>query len=501
MRREIFRMERVTYREQEVTQLRDFNIQIDQGEIMGLLPVNSHGLAAFLKLLETNLPLHDGYVYYGGELVNSWKGSARTQNRISVIGAANRLVDALSVTDNIFVMRQGFRQEIIRKELLWNQLQPFLKDIDMDLPADVPVKKLPVFERVVLELLRAVVLGHRLIVLHEIGTLISYEELSKLHRILRHYAAQGFSFLYICPHFEELEQICSRSALLSHGRILKTIPGGEMADQMLKLYTAEYESMVRYHLEKREAQYDRGHKVLEMSHLAGKAVNDFSLEVYEGECVAVQIMDNDSFLELRELLMGEESPRSGKILVDGKRQRLAGNPKVAVIRELPTRTMLFPQLSYMENLCICLAQRIPSFWGRRNIQKSVRLEYGPILGEEIFQCPVEELSERQKYQLVYTRILLAKPRVVFCVQPFKGADLPHRMFIWKMLEMLLSQGIAVVLLSLALSDSLALADRLVILGKEEQREILRKDFASVPEIVPWMYLYRERERQAEKTQE
>ena len=127
MNREIFRMERVTYQENGVTFLKDFNLRIDEGEILGLIPVNGYGLNAFLKLLEVNLPLEDGYVYSRGELINSWKDSKRTRSRISVIGAENRLVETLSVTDNIFVLRKGFRQEIIRTGLLHRQLQPFLE--------------------------------------------------------------------------------------------------------------------------------------------------------------------------------------------------------------------------------------------------------------------------------------------------------------------------------------------------------------------------------------
>lgn len=46
---------------------------------MGFLPVNSHGKTALLKLLERNLPLYDGYIYYGGEKVNTWKEHYKAQ--------------------------------------------------------------------------------------------------------------------------------------------------------------------------------------------------------------------------------------------------------------------------------------------------------------------------------------------------------------------------------------------------------------------------------------
>ncbi len=491
MVQEIFRMERVTYRENEVTMLEDFNLQIDRGEILGLSSLSGHGLSSLLRLMEKNLPLYDGYVYYCGELVNSWKGAVRPQNRISVIGAENRLVDALNVTDNIFVLRQGFRQEIIRNRLLRSQLAPFLKDIDMDLPLDLPVEKLSVFDRVILELLRAVVQGHQLIVLNEIGTLISYEELEKLHQILRHYTEQGFSFFYICPHYEELARICGRVLLLSNGRVIKALQKDKMSDEIIRFYTTEYERMVRFHLEKQNSLERKTAKVLELHGIHAPHLEGRSLDVMEGECLVLKLQNNDMFLEARELLTGGVEASIDSVRVGGKDRKKLQMQDISVISELATKTMIFPEISYMENLCISLSNRIPSIWMNRRIRRSIRKEYEPVLGKDVFDLPVEQLSERQKYQLVYTRVLLAKPRVVFCIQPFKGADLPHRMFIWKMLDMLLEHGIAVVILSLTISDSLSLADRLLMVGKDETKEIYRENFAAVPEIVPWMFLYRE----------
>ncbi len=152
--------------------------------------------------------------------------------------------------------------------------------------------------------------------------------------------------------------------------------------------------------------------------------------------------------------------------------------------------MIFNGMSYMDNLCMGLSRRVPNVW-KKNMRDSVRKEYGPVLGEEVFQTPVDRLSEKQKYQLVYTRILLQKPKVVVCVQPFKGADLAHRVFVWKMMEMLLEKGMSVVILTINLADSLSLADRLLRVDKNGiVEEVNREDFGSLSITAPWLSLYR-----------
>lgn len=498
MKQEIFRMERVTYIENGMVMLKDFHLQIYQGEIMGMVPLNNHGLSSFLKLLRANLSLHDGYVYYCGEKVNSWTGAARPSNRISVIQAKSSLVEHMTVADNIFVLRQGFHQELIHSRLLKRQMEPFLADIGMDIPAERYVEELTVFERVVTELLRAVILGKRLIVLCEVGALISYEELEKLHAILRHYAKQGFTFLYICSHLEEIARICDRVARLSNGRIQKITDRAEMAEEILRICPEEYKSMVQSHREN-SPHKKSGEAAMSWEQPPSDGCGGFSFQVYKGECLVIQAAENEQFQRIAGVLTGKSRKETAQVRIGQSLiPDLTKDCRVAVVQELATRTMLFGELSYMENLCMSLARRMPYLWLNHKIRKNIRAEYGPVLGEEVFDMTVEELSEKQKYRLIYTRVLLQKPRVAFCIHPFQGADVSHRMFIWSMLEMLLEQGIAVVIVSVGLSDSLALADRLMILQKGGgKKEISRENFGMISENVPWTHLYGSQEKAKE----
>lgn len=490
MRQEVFRMERVTYIDKGIKQLEDFNLQIYQGEIMGLIPINAHGLQELLQLMQTNMPLYDGYVYYCGERINSWKSTRRSGNRIGIIDANSRLVEHMTVTDNIFVLRQGFRQEVIQNKLLRKQLTPFMGDIGMEIPADAYVDKLSAFERVVVELLRAVVAGYRLIVLNEISTVINGEELCKLYDIIHHYGKQGFSFLYVSPHLEEIMEVCDRVALLSNGRIQKVAQGKEMKAEIVEGYTLEFDTMVRYHMENRNPDALRKREILSFNHVTGETLRDFTMKVYEGECLVVQNLDNQVFQDILQVLDGDRKLKMGDCFIAGRKVDLPASKEIAIIAAQPTKTMIFNEMNYMDNLCMGLSRRVSGVW-KRNMRDSVRKEYGPVLGEEVFQIPVERLSERQKYQLVYTRVLLQKPKVVVCVQPFKGADLDHRVFVWKMMEMLLDKGMSVVILTINLADSMSLADRLIRIGKDGiLEEVNREDFGSLSIAAPWLSLYR-----------
>ena len=141
MREEVYRMERVTYCEQGVALLENFSMAIWTGEILGLVPANHFGLSALLRLLRQNLPLHYGFVYYKERLVNDWRfpctGMNRVStNRVSIIQNQSCLAKDLTVADNIFVLRPGFRKRLMQPGILREQIKPFMEDIGMEIPAD-----------------------------------------------------------------------------------------------------------------------------------------------------------------------------------------------------------------------------------------------------------------------------------------------------------------------------------------------------------------------------
>lgn len=490
MKEEVLRMDRVAYREQGITELNHFCLDIDAGEIVGLIPVNDTGLAAVIRLLRQNLPLHYGYVYYRGKLVNHWQQSDYSYNRIAVIESRSGLADDLTVADNVFVLRQGFKKWFIRRDVLNRQLEPFLKETGVKLSADMCARDLTAFPRFITELVKAVVAGCRLIVLMEPGSVISDARLDSLQRILRHYAAKGFSFLYVSRHYEEARQICTRAAIMVNGQIAKVVSTADTPPETLQCFGVDAYTQMVQRQERIQPVPPGTPPALELSALRYGSITSLDIRIAPGECVVLQDLNNHILSDLIALLSSEARPDSGVIRVNGKRLRAVKSRDIAVIQQQPTQTMLFPDLSYMDNLCFSLDHRIPDIWLRKAPRASIRHEFEAELGKRVFDLPVEALTRPEKYELVFTRVLLQRPKVAVCVQPFMGADMQQRMQIWKLMERLLSKGISVLILAVNLADSLALADRLIrVKDGKVQAVYTREEFASLPPSAPWHDLW------------
>lgn len=486
MKEEVLRMDRITYQEQGVTELNHFCLDIDAGEIVGLIPINDTGMAALIRLLRQNLPLHYGYVYYRGKLVNHWQESDCSFNRIGVIESRSGLADDLTVADNVFVLRQGFKKRVIRRKVLNRQLEPFLKETGVDLSAEACARDLSAFPRFITELVKAVVAGCRLIVLMEPASVISDTRLESLQRILRHYAAEGFSFLYVSRHYEEARQICTRAAIMVNGQIAKVVSTADTPPETLQCFGVEaYTQLVRRQERLRPAGADAV-PALEMRGVGFGRIRSLDISVAQGECVVLQDLNNHIVSDLIALFSGAKQPAGGELRVGGKEFKPLRSREIAVIQQQPTQTMLFPELSYMDNLCFTLDHRLPNIWRRSAPRASVRREFEAILGPRVFDRPVETLTKPEKYDLVYTRVLLQRPKVAVCVQPFMSADVEQRMQIWTLMERLLEKGISVLILAVNLADSLSLADRLIRVRDGRVQAVYgREDFASLPSSAPW----------------
>ena len=489
MKQEALRFDRVTSPSHVPAELRHFSLRIFSGEIMGILPLNAIGLRSLLNLLRQNTPIHYGFVYYREHLVNDWRNPSHSYNRIGIIQSQSGLADDLTVADNVFVLRPGFRKRYLSRRILADQLTPFLREINVDISANATARDLSPFERFVVELVKAVVAGAKLIAIHDAATVISDANLHKLHDILRHYAAKGISFLYISNHYEELRQVAHRAALMMNGQIIKILDPKTVTPETINAFGAkQFINLIRTQNASRP-QLPPSPPAIEFHHLAFHAISDLSLRIAPGECVVLQDLDNAIIDNLIALLSFLEKPASGSFSLPSNSPSPIAR-RVAIIQKLATNSMLFPELSYFDNLCFTMDHLLPRFWLRSKPKLSVRREVLPWLGAGVFEKSIDELSLFEKYDLIYARILLQRPQVVFCVQPFMQADVELRMHIWTLIERLLRKGIAVCILAVNLSDSLSLADRLVcIQGGRVASAYDRAHFGTLPENIPWQFLW------------
>lgn len=466
MKKEILRMENVTRQIEGITYLNNINFHIFKDEIMGLLTINSQGEHQLVSLISQNLPIQYGRIYFDDLLVNSYAHSDMTRNRVSLIGAGSRLVNNLTISDNIFVLRRGFKKWFIKRSVLNLQVQKLLEEINIEMKPGRQVKGLSSLERCTVELLRAVTAGSELIILNNLSSFFSTVELRKFLDIVQFFRKEGIAFLYISCDYKELIQACHRIAILDSGKIIKILPKKEMSAGHISPYIISFDSLTM--MESPEA----GSSIFQFENVSTDYIENLSFSINKGECTVILDMNNSGLQEIIALILGEKSPLQGAVLCEGGKESAQN---IGIISADPIPGQIFENFSYAENICFFTDVKIKKSISRKKLLKSVINEYEPFIGPEIHTKNISELELSSLYNIVYFRYHLYHPKILFCIQPLAQADMYLRRHILGLIQKLKNKGITIVILTVSISELMDVADRVLIMKDAKMIKDCRSD--------------------------
>ena len=482
MKKEVLRLENVTVENKGIVYLDDFSLTIVEGEIIGMIGTNHHGLDELISLICDNITLKYGRVYFNEKMVNTYLWDTKVANKVFLIDQKSRLVPDLTISDNIFVLRKGFKKYVINRKMLNQQVDQTMQELGLQIDPNLCVSQLNSFERCTVELIRAVLTGSNLILLREINEVLSSSELAAFFNMIRYYRKQGISFLYIANHHEEVFQICTRFALVEDGKIVKFLFQNEMNEQHITPFVTPIEN-----LEKKSRTNNK--PVLELRDIRTEYINGISCKIYAGECLTFLDCNNMLIQDFVTLFKAEYINYSGKILKDGKevftkKDFLNLSEDMIVIPENPMKNMLFSEMTYLENLSFLVDQKIHKSLMKRGIYKSIEKEYIKEIGEDLRESYIDHLSPQSLYTLIYYKVLLYNPEMVCIVQPFLGADMYLRVHIAKLINRLKQEGISVVILTVHVTDVLAVSDELYLIengklsqdGKIQENQSVKENY-------------------------
>lgn len=121
VRKELLRISHVSLERDGEQLLDNLEFQMFAGEIFGLVARNRKGQKEMVDLICRNDPITLGSVWYDGKIVNSYSYSSGESNKVALIEQKSHLVQGLSVVDNLFILREGFKKYFINEQVIFQQ--------------------------------------------------------------------------------------------------------------------------------------------------------------------------------------------------------------------------------------------------------------------------------------------------------------------------------------------------------------------------------------------
>ncbi|MDO4339206.1 MAG: ATP-binding cassette domain-containing protein [Eubacteriales bacterium] len=463
MKKEIFRMINVITNSPDAANLDDMNLYIHLGEIIGLIPINGIGIEVFLNMFTDTLPIKFGKIYINNKPLNNRQPSKQQLNKIYILNQQRKLVESLSVLENIYVLNSLPFRGIIHKEPLLRQYAWLMEDLDFHVSPDARCERLSEYERCAVEILKAITQGAKLIILYGMSDIMGAGDLARFKDFLTAVSRKNYSFLYICDRCEESVSFCDRIIYMKDGKDIQSFDRHELSSPRHLKFS--------YSLQSADPLVKPDHMVpsLRIRHLPTEVCEEFCFDINQGECLVLYDETKDLHREFMDTIRNNHGNLKNLFcILEAHSPSFRGlensvGTQIAVIGENPLSTMLFYNMSYIDNLCIRMESKLKRIRIPKAVKESIRAEYHAVIGDDIYADSLLGLSADSLYNLIYYRVALINPKAVFIIQPFYNTDIYTKKHIRGLIRMLQEKKISVIILSADLQDSSAIANRCLIL--------------------------------------
>ena len=209
----------------QVAALRDANLLLRTGEVLGLLGDNGAGKSTLVKCISGQVRPDDGTILVDGkEALLTSTGDAQSLG-IQTVFQDLALVPTLDVSANLFMNRELFNSNPILRALGWmdkkamhEQARQTLDRLHIRIHSvRQPVSELSGGQRQSVAVGRAVAWGRHIVILDEPSAALGVEQTRLVLDLIRHLRDQNVAVMLISHNMHDVMEVCDRAVVMRHG--------------------------------------------------------------------------------------------------------------------------------------------------------------------------------------------------------------------------------------------------------------------------------------------
>lgn len=440
------------------------------GEVHGLMGENGAGKSTLIKLLTGAYQPDEGTIRINGQTINLDSPRAAMDAGLTAIYQELNVIPKLSVWENIFLGRElKTPQGLLDIPRMKARARELLAQLRQNINVDQKVEELGMGHQQMVEICKALVLDSRLIIMDEPTSSLSEGETKELLRTARELRDRGLAIVFISHHMDEIFRICDRLTVLRDGRVIQSMPASETnTEQLIKLMVGRD---IDQQFPKQKAE--RREEMLRVEGLCAKdgSFEDVSFTLYGGEVLGFSGLVGAGRTETMRAIFGVDPIRSGRLYIRGKETQIR-SPKQAIAQGLAFLTedrkgeglVLTNTVGFNINLSTFeTARRGPLLSEavvRRRAEENVRQLN---IKTPSIQTPVRGLSGGNQQKVVIAKWLETKADIFLMDEPTRGLDVGAKQEVYQIINELVGQGKAVIMVSSELPEILGMSDRILVM--------------------------------------
>ncbi len=457
----------------------DFDVR--SGEIHALLGENGSGKTTLMNILYGLYRPDEGEICIRGRKTSIKSPSDAIGLGIGMVHQLFKQVDRHTIAENIaLVSSSGFLYPVekVKKEIV-----KISKEYGWDLDPDAGIWQLTASERQKVEILKLILLGVKILILDEPTSVLTLQGKNELFQKMLKMKKDGYAIVFITHNLEEVLQISDRVTVLRKGSKVQTLNAKSTNKKALAKLMVGRE--VLFMLKKKPTK--KGKSVMEVKNLTvlgdmgNNAVDNFSLDVREGEIVGIAGVGESGQRELAEAITGLRKAKSGKVIICGH-----DLTNISPRKYIDTGSSYVPadratgavfNMSVKENLIMKDYFHQPfskkSLLNKNQIQRNAEdkiSKYGIVTPSP--DTPVALLSGGNIQRVILARETSRNFNLLIAEYPTYGLDVGSTENIRKLLLEMRQAGKAVLLISEELDEIMQLSDRIAVMFKGKNMGIV-----------------------------
>ncbi|MCW2915104.1 MAG: hypothetical protein JWN52_3172 [Actinomycetia bacterium] len=453
--------------------LRGVSFEVAPGEIVALVGENGAGKSTLTRVVSGAHQPDAGQILIDGAATVLKNPQAAMAHGIEVIYQEfqQNLFPHLSVAENMHVLdrENRFGRLLVSKRRMAEAAEKALENLGMDIAVRRPVGTLSVAERQMIEIAKAMAHEPALLILDEPTAALDEHESEQLFTQVRRLSEAGVSVIYISHRLDEVFQLAHRVVVLRDGRVTLDEPTTRLDPG--QVVTAMVGDTVDDFYPKERHVTDQ--VVLKISDArSGADFRGIDLEVHAGEVLGIGGVVGCGRSALLRTLFGLQPLTNGSVSIDGSSVRVH-SPREAIDSHIaylsPDRQAegLCMDLSVEANVSLAALERFTTAADvvRRD---SERAATGTVMADLRVRAAspsiaVGSLSGGNQQKALFAKWVMIRPRVLLMDEPTRGVDVGAKTEIYRIINTLTAQGVAVVLVSSDLPELVAMSDRVIVM--------------------------------------
>lgn len=453
-----------------VQAVQDVSLEALPGEILALVGENGAGKTTLMNVLTGAIPADSGRILLDGEEVSIDSPRRALELGITMIHQELALIPQLTVGQNIFLGREPRRGggRLVDWRRLYTNAQSELDRLGLPIPVRAAISELPIAQRQLVEIAKALSYQARLIVLDEPTSALTEREAETLFGLMRSLREQGVTLIFISHRLEEVFGLSNRIAVMRDGQLVGVASNSELTPEKVVHMMVGRELRQFYPRTEKE----RGKVVLKGRGLRrGAELRGVEIDLHAGEITGLAGLIGAGRTYLARALFGADPLDSGEICMDGKQVQLR-SPRDAIrlgigfVPEDRKSQGLFLNQSVRSNIAISLLgllSRLGVLRFKRVNEVADRLAQRLAIRTPTIVQRVRNLSGGNQQKVVIARWLALDPKVLILDEPTRGVDVAAKAEIHALMSELAAQGVAILMISSELPEVLGVSDRVLVM--------------------------------------